>query len=246
MNDSSPPPTNNFAERIGQHHLARREFVKHAIVGTAVCVVGGGLYVFADDKYTEAAKGLLRPDGKPRLPPDQRVLRKLRPMGGTRGNANRKTFQLRVHGEVKKPFTLNYKQLLAMPQVERASDVHCVTGWSVLDAVWKGVTVAALAEKAQILPSARHVIIEGAHGYTANIPLADALKPNVMVSYRLDGKPLARRHGAPVRAVVPDLYFWKSTKWLTGIRFVTRDKPGFWEVRGYHNHADPWLEERYG
>jgi len=102
-----------------------------------------------------------------------------------------------------------------------------------------------LAKRAKLKKTARHVVFEAAHGYTANVPLGEALKPNVMIAHRLDGRPLQRAHGAPVRNVVPDLYFWKSAKWLTGIRFVTRDEPGYWERRGYNNHGDPWLEERY-
>ena len=154
--------------------------------------------------------------------------------------------RLEVHGAVKTPFTLDYAQLLKLPQTEQAADVHCVTGWSLLGSLWKGVTVALLAERAGVKGEARHVIFEAAHGFTANVPLAEATRPGVMVTYRVDGKPFATPHGAPVRALVPDLYFWKSAKWLTGIKFVTRDEPGFWEVRGYHNHADPWREERYG
>jgi DMSO/TMAO reductase YedYZ molybdopterin-dependent catalytic subunit len=121
-----------------------------------------------------------------------------------------------------------------------------VTGWSVLGALWRGVAVKQLAELASVESTARHVIFEGAHGYTANVPIAEALAPDVLVAHRLDGKVLAAKHGAPVRAVVPDLYFWKSAKWLTGIKFVSRDEPGYWEVRGYHNHGNPWKEERYG
>jgi TPR repeat protein len=102
------------------------------------------------------------------------------------------------------------------------------------------------AEKAGIKSEARHVILEAAHGYTANVTLKDALVAPAMITYRLNGKPLALQHGAPVRALIPDLYFWKSSKWITGIRFVKDDRPGYWEVRGYHNHADPWKEERYG
>jgi len=90
------------------------------------------------------------------------------------------------------------------------------------------------------------VVFEAAAGYTANCRLRDAMEEHAMVTWELDDKPLRRPHGAPVRALVPDLYFWKSAKWLTGIKFVRRDEPGFWEVRGYHNHADPWNEERYG
>jgi len=111
---------------------------------------------------------------------------------------------------------------------------------------WKGVQIAQLAEQAGVKGDARHVIFEAAHGYTANVPLREALAPNVSVVWELNGKKFPRKHGAPVRGLVPDLYFWKSAKWLTGIRFVKRDEPGYWETRGYHNHADPWHEERYG
>jgi DMSO/TMAO reductase YedYZ molybdopterin-dependent catalytic subunit len=90
------------------------------------------------------------------------------------------------------------------------------------------------------------VIFEAAHGYTANVPLREALGPQIMVVRELAGAPLPRAHGGPLRALVPHLYFWKSAKWLTGIRFVARDEPGYWETRGYHNHGDPWREERYG
>ena len=86
---------------------------------------------------------------------------------------------------------------------------------------------------------------EAAHGYTSNVMLRDALAPNVMIAQKLEGAPLPRAHGGPLRAVVPQLYFWKSAKWLTGIRFVAHDEPGYWETRGYNNHADPWREERY-
>jgi DMSO/TMAO reductase YedYZ molybdopterin-dependent catalytic subunit len=138
------------------------------------------------------------------------------------------------------------RELLAMDQTEQRLDVHCVTGWSVLDAKWRGVALAALASRVGVQKAARYVIFEGAHGYSANVPLREALQPQVMIAHRLDGRSLGRAHGAPVRAVVPELYFWKSAKWLTGIRFVARDRPGYWERRGYHNHGDPWKEERYG
>jgi DMSO/TMAO reductase YedYZ molybdopterin-dependent catalytic subunit len=106
--------------------------------------------------------------------------------------------------------------------------------------------VLDLATRAQVKASARHVIFEAAYGYTSNVPLHEALAPNVLVAHRYEGKPFARQHGGPARALVPDLYFWKSAKWLTGIRFVALDEPGYWETRGYHNHANPWKEERYG
>jgi DMSO/TMAO reductase YedYZ molybdopterin-dependent catalytic subunit len=130
--------------------------------------------------------------------------------------------------------------------VDLTLDVHCVTGWSVLGARFRGIRVRDLAERAGVHPTARHVIFEAAHGYTSNVPLREALAPDVLIAHELDGRPLPRTHGGPARAVVPSLYFWKSAKWIDGIRFVRRDAPGYWEVRGYHNHADPWREERYG
>jgi DMSO/TMAO reductase YedYZ molybdopterin-dependent catalytic subunit len=133
-----------------------------------------------------------------------------------------------------------------MTQVTRAEDVHCVTGWTVLGAQWTGVQISSLAKLAGVKDTARFVVFEAAHGYTANLPIANALAANSMIAHKVDGAPLTVEHGAPLRAVVPDLYFWKSAKYLTGIRFVRRDDPGYWEVRGYHNRADPWLEERYG
>jgi DMSO/TMAO reductase YedYZ molybdopterin-dependent catalytic subunit len=224
--------------------LARRRFIQHAGWGAALVAFGGGLWVLSED-LTREAGAATRSDGRPRLPPGQRVISQLKPMGGSPGDPSLEKWRLRVHGEVEKPMSLGFAELLKLPQSSYAADVHCVTGWSVLGAQWKGVRVSELAERAQVKKRARYVIFEAAHGYTANLPLRDALKPNVTVAHRLEGKPLPRTHGGPVRAVVPDLYFWKSAKWLTGIRFVSRDEPGFWEVRGYHNRADPWREERH-
>lgn len=226
--------------------MGRRDFIRKAATGTLVVALGGGIYQIASDDLSKKARAEKRNDGRPRLPPGQRVIQQLKPMGGQAGNPSAKNFQLRVHGQVHSPLTLSYEQLLAMPQTEQVSDVHCVTGWSVLGATFLGVRVADLAERARVKTGARHVIFEAAHGYTANVPLAEATAPNVLITHRMNGRPFARKHGAPARSLVPDLYFWKSAKWITGIRFVGRDEPGYWEVRGYHNHADPWREERYG
>ena len=216
------------------------------MAGTVALVLGGGAYVLADEQDERKARARLRPDGRPRLPPNQYLLKSLRPMGGDEGDPSPGTWRLSVHGEVESPFALDFAAMLAMPQTEQTCDVHCVTKWSVLDARFTGVRVADLAAVAKVKPTAHHVVFEAAHGYSSNVPLREALAPNVLVAHRLGGTPLARAHGAPVRALVPDLYFWKSAKWLTGIRFVSADEPGYWERRGYHNHADPWREERYG
>ena len=224
----------------------RRSFIKSAAVGVTFMAVGGALVRIAADDLTRSARAATRPDGRPRLPPGQRVIEYLKPMGGDEGSGDVRAFKLRVHGAVKTPFELDYAALLKLPQVTKEADVHCVTGWTMLGGQWKGVQVAMLAERAGVKSEARHVIFEAAHGYTANVPLEEATADNALVTYRLNGKPFSLQHGAPVRGLVPDLYFWKSAKWITGIRFVKDDEPGYWETRGYHNHADPWKEERYG
>ncbi|HKA90433.1 MAG TPA: molybdopterin-dependent oxidoreductase [Haliangiales bacterium] len=223
----------------------RRTFLG-ALAGTTVVLFGGIRYVVADAAEFEKLARERRPDGRPRLPPEQYPLERLRPMGGTEGDPSPSSWRLRVSGEVENPFELTFAELLKLPQQDQTCDVHCVTKWSLLNARWTGVRVADLAARAKLKPSARHVIFEAAAGYTSNIEIAEALKPNVLVAHRHEDAPLARRNGAPVRALVPDRYFWKSAKWLTGIRFSAEDHPGYWEMRGYHNHADPWLEERYG
>lgn len=223
----------------------RRRFIRLAGVGSVIAALGAW-YVLADDEQTKAARALKLPDGRPRLPPGQKVIDYLKPMGGSPGSPNKSDFRLRVYGAVASPFELDFAELLAMPQQQLELDVHCVTGWSRLGASWQGVRIADLAARAKPHPTARHVILEGAHGYTANVRIDEALAADSLLAHAHEGQALAHRNGAPVRAVIPQLYFWKSAKWLEGIRFVERDQPGYWEVRGYHNHADPWLEERYG
>ncbi len=228
-----------------QASLSRRNFIARAASGTVITAMGGSLLYTLSDRLTREAQAMTTVDGRPRLPPGQRALEALRPMGGTPGSAAVSDFRLQIHGEVEKPLTLDWAGLLAQPQAELELDVHCVTGWSLLGASWKGVRLQDLAKAVGVKPGVRHVIFEAAAGYTANVRLSEALAPDVLIAHRHDGKPLARPHGAPVRAVMPSLYFWKSAKYLTGIKFVSRDEPGYWETRGYHNHADPWLEERY-
>lgn len=225
--------------------LDRRRFIRAAGAGTAITALGGAQYLFSDE-LTRLARAEVRTDGRPRLPPGQRALRRLRPMGGEPGNPSPAAFHLKVGGLVERPRTFDFRALQKLGEVRLSADVHCVTGWSVLGARWTGVRLSDVAKAVGVQPGAHHVIFEAAHRYTSNVVLREALKDNTLLAYALDGRPLPRAHGAPVRAVIPDLYFWKSAKWITGIRFVARDEPGYWEQRGYHNHADPWREERYG
>jgi len=227
--------------------FARRGFLQRAVAGTAIVALGGALWRLASDDLTAAARAETRPDGRPRLPPGQRVIERLKPMGGEPGDVSPRAFRLSVRGAVERPFELDFRELVAMPEArDVVADVHCVTGWSVLGARWRGVPIAALAMRAGVKPAARHLILGAAHGYTANVLASEALHPSAMIVWDYEGEPLGAAHGAPVRGLVPDLYFWKSPKWLRDLRFAEADAPGYWETRGYHNHADPWKEERYG
>lgn len=235
MNPKSP------LERLHE----RRRFIQKAAFGTTLVALGGATY-FLSESLTREAQAKTRKDGRPRLPPGQKVLGSLKPMGGEPGDPRLSTYRLRVYGRVERPLDLDFRQLSQLGAVEQEVDVHCVTGWSVLGAKFKGLALQALAERVGVLPSARYVIFEAAHGYTANVRREEVLAPQNMIVWELEGRRLPEAHGAPVRALLPDLYFWKSAKWLTAIRFSDRDEPGYWETRGYHNHADPWKEERYG
>ncbi len=148
-------------------------------------------------------------------------------------------------GLIAEPRYFNYQQFRALPQTRMVADFHCVTAWSRLDNIWEGVTSKDLLAMVKLAPSVSHVIIHCDGGYTTNLPLADFADDDVILAHRHDGRDLEPDHGWPLRLVVPKLYAWKSAKWVRGIEFADEDRRGFWEVRGYHNHADPWKEERY-
>ena len=155
-------------------------------------------------------------------------------------------WRLRVFGEVEEPLELSYDELTALPATEVTTDIHCVTRWSRFDARFKGVHWSELAARCSPKPSARFAIAHGEAGFSANVPLAALADESALVVYEADGEQLTPEHGGPVRLVVPSKYFWKSTKWLTGIELSAADKPGFWERYGYHNDADFLQEQRYG
>jgi DMSO/TMAO reductase YedYZ molybdopterin-dependent catalytic subunit len=154
-------------------------------------------------------------------------------------------WSLEIEGLVETPFTWNWEAFLSQPQSTKLSDIHCVTSWSRYDNTWEGVATRDLMAMAGVKDEARHVILTSNDGYTTNMAIEDFASDHAIIAHSWQGEPLPLDHGGPVRLVVPHLYFWKSAKWLRKIEFVPRDQKGFWEVRGYHNHADPWLEERY-
>ncbi|UCG13098.1 MAG: molybdopterin-dependent oxidoreductase [Deltaproteobacteria bacterium] len=223
--------------------ISRRDFIAHA-GGAIVTISLPGIFVQLMDQENLALAGERRPDGRPRLPPGQQGVKKIIDMGGVEGTAGESDWKLQLHGEVEKPTTLNLNEMLELSQVSVTCDVHCVTGWTLLDSEWSGVRLTTIMELVEIKASARFVTFEAAAGYTSNIPLSEARKQNVILAHRFFGRKLPRPHGAPVRALVPDRYFYKSAKWLEGIRFTARDEPGYWERLGYSNSADPWKEER--
>ena len=126
-----------------------------------------------------------------------------------------------------------------------AGDIHCVTTWSKLGMTFDGVSVDTLLAAARPLPSATHVVAFSHTGYTTNLPLADVTDGKAWVVWDAEGKALTAEHGGPARLLVPHLYFWKSAKWVAGLRLLDHDEPGFWERNGYHDRGDPWLEQRY-
>jgi DMSO/TMAO reductase YedYZ molybdopterin-dependent catalytic subunit len=155
-------------------------------------------------------------------------------------------WRFRLFGAVDKPLELNYDQFLKLPRVQVFSDIHCVTTWSRLDNIWEGVSARSLRDLVRIDPSASYAIVHAEIDFTTNLTLDDFFQEDVLFAIKHDSEPISASHGGPVRLVVPRLYFWKSAKWATGVEFSRDDRPGFWESRGYHNHGDPWTEERFG
>jgi DMSO/TMAO reductase YedYZ molybdopterin-dependent catalytic subunit len=148
-----------------------------------------------------------------------------------------------IVGEVDKPVRWTWEEFQALPRETVTKDIHCVTKWSKLDTVWEGVSVDTLLENVET--SAEYVLAFCDGGYTTNVPLADLTGSRAWVAYAYDGEPLEPEHGGPARLLVPHLYFWKSAKWVRGLRLMAEDEPGFWESNGYHLYGDPWREQRY-
>lgn len=181
-----------------------------------------------------------------RLPPGQRLVKDWPVLDlGVQPEITRAAFRLEVNGAVEAPLRLDWDGFMALPQTESVSDMHCVTSWSRYDNHWQGVSAATLLALVRPLPSARHVIFHAHDGYTTNVRLDQFAAPDVVLVHSWEGSPIDRRHGGPVRILIPRLYLWKSAKWVNRLELTTSDRPGFWERNGYHNNADPWLEERY-
>ncbi len=156
-----------------------------------------------------------------------------------------KDWSLRIDGLVDTARTWTWDDVRALPQSTYSGDIHCVTTWSKLGTSFTGVSVDDLLAEVGVQPAATHVVAWSVTGYTTNLPLEHVTGGKAWIVWEHEGKPLPPQHGGPVRMLVPHLYFWKSAKWIGGIRLLDHDEPGFWEQRGYHELGDPWQEQRY-
>jgi DMSO/TMAO reductase YedYZ molybdopterin-dependent catalytic subunit len=191
--------------------------------------------------------------GMPQLPVGQRAVSNWPVLDlGDVPQVSTADWRLQVDGLVETPTTFTWDQFLALPQTEDTSDFHCVTTWSRMDLTWRGVRFADVMERVRPKPSAAFVLTTGydtdpASGepYTTNLPLDEAMKPDVLLVHTADGAPLPIEHGGPCRMITPQLYAWKGAKWIRRITLTAQNQPGFWERRGYSNTAYPWFDDRY-
>jgi DMSO/TMAO reductase YedYZ molybdopterin-dependent catalytic subunit len=197
--------------------------------------------------FTRGFTGRPRDDHGGRLPPGQYDAGDAWPVLSAEITPHLSTdsWTFTVDGLVDQMTTWSWDQLQALPHSTYEGDIHCVTTWSKLGMTFEGVSVDTLLDAARPLPSATHVLATSHTGYTTNLPLADVTGGKAWVVWEAQGHPLTVEHGGPARLLVPHLYFWKSAKWVSGLRLLDHDEPGFWERNGYHDRGDPWLEQRY-
>ncbi len=191
--------------------------------------------------------GVRNRHGMPKEPPGQNVFGKsewpVLDLGET-PEVTAERWRLVVDGACETPLTLSFAELLELPQVELEADFHCVTGWSILDLAYRGVRLETVLALARPHADATHLMAHASDGYSTNLPLEEALKPDVLLVHAVEGAPLARAHGGPVRVVTPQLYAWKGAKWVSRLELMTHDQRGYWEIRGYSNTAYPWRDDR--
>ena len=181
-----------------------------------------------------------------RLPPGQRIVKDWPVLDlGVTPKLDLEKWRLRIDGVVESRVIWNWNDFLSQPHLEVTSDIHCVTGWSRYDNRWVGVSASHILSLVKPSSQAKYCIFYSRDGYTTNVSLERFAEDNVMLVFKWNGDVLSAAHGGPVRILMPDWYFWKSAKWLRRIEFSEDDKPGYWEIRGYHNEGDPWKEERY-
>jgi DMSO/TMAO reductase YedYZ molybdopterin-dependent catalytic subunit len=187
-----------------------------------------------------------RPHGREgdRLPPGQYLERGFPVLtAGPTPHLEPAEWSFRIDGMVGNELEWSWDEFAKLPFEDVPCDIHCVTKWSKLDTSFRGVSVDVLLESAR--PEGGFSTAYSFGGYTTNLSLEDLTGGRAWVVTEHEGAPLPREHGGPARLLVPHLYFWKSAKWVRGLRIMDHDEPGFWEANGYNNHGDPWKEERY-
>lgn len=186
----------------------------------------------------------------PALPPGQQLVSGDKwPLVGERTSAPPPaTWTLAIHGSVARPVRWTLADLQQLPQVRPTVDIHCVTRWSKLGVPFTGVLLRDVLQAVGVDSAARFVSFQShsTRGHTSSLSLATALELGTFLAWEVDGQPLPALHGGPLRNIVPGRYFYKSVKWLCGLELLAEDRLGYWEAdAGYHNQADPWLEQRY-
>jgi len=197
--------------------------------------------------FTRGFTGRGHRERDPRLPPGQYDAKDDWPVLNAEVTPSLPTdsWTFSIEGLVERPTTWTWDEAHALAPSTYDGAIHCVTTWSKFDMTFDGVSVDTLLDAAGPLPSATHVLALCHTGYTTNLPLADVTGGQAWVAWQVDGGPLPVEHGGPARLLVPHLYFWKSAKWVSGLRLLDHDEQGFWERNGYHDRGDPWLEQRY-
>jgi DMSO/TMAO reductase YedYZ molybdopterin-dependent catalytic subunit len=181
-----------------------------------------------------------------RLPPGQSLTLKWPVLHyGSVPRFDAATWDFKVGGLVEHPLRFTWNEFNQLPRSDRTSDFHCVTRWSRFDNHWTGVAIRDLLSRAMPSEKAKYVLVHAEQGYTANVPLADLDREDVLLATHHDGEPLTPDHGYPLRLIVPHLYSWKSVKWVRGLELLEKDSPGFWEQNGYHMRGDPFKEQRF-
>ena len=181
-----------------------------------------------------------------RLPPGQSTTLKWPVLHyGSVPHFDPQRWDFQVRGLVEEPWQFSWKEFSALPRISFTRDFHCVTRWSRFDNHWEGVSFREILTRIRLRPGAAFVLVHAEQGFTANVPLADLDREDVLLATHHDGEPLTLDHGYPLRLVVPHLYAWKSVKWVRALEFLDHDQPGFWEQNGYHMYGDPWKEQRH-
>lgn len=184
--------------------------------------------------------------GMPKVPVGQTVTRGWPVLDlGRQPDVPLSKWELVVDGAVEEPLRLSWEDFMALPQTSDVSDFHCVTTWSKMDVPWEGVQLSAVLALARPKVEASHLMTHAYDGYTTNLSLAEALKDDVLLVHTAEGRPLPVEHGGPVRVITPQLYAWKGAKWIRRLEVLSRDRLGYWELRGYSNTAHPWQNDRY-